>query len=83
MVESCAAEIAKAQVVVDAEKKRREKWNKENALRRFDLVPLALAAMRNLARKKELMAAFEKGKAVHLKRVEEKKNEGGAAVAAQ
>jgi len=83
MVETCGTEIAKAQVVVDAEKKIREKWNKENALRRFDLVPLALAAMRNLARKKQLMAAFEKGKAVHAKRVEDKKNEGGAAVAAQ
>jgi len=82
MVETCGAEIDKAQVVVDAEKKRREKWNKENALRRFDLVPLALAAMRNLARKKELLAAFEKGKAVHFKRLEEKKAAGDAAVAA-
>jgi len=82
MVETCGAEIDKAQVVVDAERKRREKWNKENALRRFDLVPLALAAMRNLARKKELLAAFEKGKAVHVKRLEEKKAAGDAAVAA-
>jgi len=82
MVETCGAEIDKAQVVVDAEKKRREKWNKENALRRFDLVPLALAAMRNLARKKELLAAFEKGKAVHVKRLEEKKAAGDATVAA-
>jgi ubiquitin carboxyl-terminal hydrolase L5 len=73
MVETCSKEISDLSVVVDAEKSRRAKWDKENARRRFDLVPLALCAMRHLARKKELMVAFEKGKAVHLKRVEEKK----------
>merc|ERR1712039_259011 len=72
MVEKCSAEITEYTAIVDAEKKRREKWAKENARRRFDLVPLALAAMRHLARKKELMAAFEQGKASHLKRIEEK-----------
>jgi len=79
MVETCASEIAEQTTIVEAEKKRRAKWEKENARRRFDLVPLALCAMRHLARKKELMAAFEKGKAVHLKRVEEKKAKEAAA----
>lgn len=83
MVEKCTGEITELTAVVDTEKKRRDKWAKENARRRFDLVPLALAAMRHLARKKQLMAAFEQGKASHLKRIEEKKAAGGAAVAAQ
>jgi ubiquitin carboxyl-terminal hydrolase L5 len=73
MVETCSKEITEYSAIVDSEKARRAKWDKENARRRFDLVPLALCAMRHLARKKELMAAYEKGKATHLKRVEEKK----------
>jgi ubiquitin carboxyl-terminal hydrolase L5 len=81
MVDTCSTEITNLTVVVDEEKKRREKWAKENALRRFDLVPLALCALRHLARKKELMPAFEKGKAAHLKRIEEKKAQGGTAAA--
>lgn len=83
MVDKCTAEITELTTVVDTEKKRRDKWAKENARRRFDLVPLALAAMRHLARRKELMPAFEKGKATHIKRVEEKKAAEGAAAAAQ
>lgn len=83
MVESCTNKIANLEVVVEAEKAVHAKWAKENARRKFDLVPLALCAMRHLARKKELLAAFEKGKAVHLKRVEEKKAAGGTAVAAK
>jgi len=82
MVETCTKEITDLEFVVKNEQERRGKWAKENALRRFDLVPMALCAMRHLARKKELMAAFEKGKAEHLKRVEDKKAAGGAAVAA-
>jgi len=78
MVESCTTEINDLSAVVEAEKKVRAKWAKENALRRFDLVPLALCAMRHLARRKELLAAFEKGKATHIKRVEEKKAAEGA-----
>jgi ubiquitin carboxyl-terminal hydrolase L5 len=73
MVEACTTEITELGSIVEAEKKVRAKWAKENALRRFDLVPLALCAMRHLARRKELLPAFEAGKAVHLKRVEEKK----------
>jgi len=83
MVETSTNEIAAQTSVVEAEKKRRSKWEKENARRRFDLVPLALCAMRHLARKKELMGAFEKGKAVHLKRVEEKKASKDATAAAK
>merc|ERR1719198_689390 len=79
MVETCTNEIAAQNSIIESEKKRRAKWEKENARRRFDLVPLALCAMRHLARKKELMAAFEKGKEVHLKRVEEKKAKKAAA----
>eukprot|EP00929_Paragymnodinium_shiwhaense_P112837 TRINITY_DN81105_c0_g1_i1.p2 TRINITY_DN81105_c0_g1~~TRINITY_DN81105_c0_g1_i1.p2 ORF type:complete len:370 (-),score=125.10 TRINITY_DN81105_c0_g1_i1:192-1301(-) len=73
IIAGCNSAIAKEQEVIDAEKKKRSKWAKENNLRRHDLVPLALTAMRHLARRKELMPAFEKGKAAHLKRVEEKK----------
>jgi ubiquitin carboxyl-terminal hydrolase L5 len=73
MVEECNAEISELNIVVEAEKKVRAQWAKENARRRFDLVPLALCAMRHLARRKELLPAFEKGKAVHLKRIEDKK----------
>jgi len=82
MVENCSNEIAALEPIVEEETKRRAKWAKENALRRFDLVPLALCALRHLARKKELMPAFEKGKAVHLKRVEEKKAAEAAATKA-
>merc|ERR1711865_286781 len=81
MVETCTQEIESLTIVADAEKKKRAQLAKENARHRFDLVPLALCAMRHLARKKELMAAFEKGKAEHLKRIEDKKAAGGAAVA--
>jgi len=80
MVEVCTNKITNLEAVAEAEKVVRAKWAKENARRKFDLVPLALCAMRHLARKKELLAAFEKVKAVHLKRVEEKK---GTAVAAK
>jgi ubiquitin carboxyl-terminal hydrolase L5 len=78
MVEGCTAEINELNSVVEAQKAVRAQWAKENARRRFDLVPLALCAMRHLARKKELLAAFEKGKAEHLKREENKKAEEGA-----
>jgi len=73
LVAKCNSTIKGHTVVVEAEKKKRAQWAKENTLRRTDLVPLALCAMRHLARKKELLGAFEKGKAVHMKRVEEKK----------
>jgi|Transcript_93851 ubiquitin carboxyl-terminal hydrolase L5 len=73
MVEDCNKEIDELNIVVEAEKKIRAQWAKENARRRFDLVPLALCAMRHLARRKELIAAFDKGKAAHLKRLEDKK----------
>jgi len=82
MVETCTNEIAALEPVVEEEQKRRAKWAKENALRRFDLVPLALCALRHLARKKELMPAYEKGKVVYLKRVEEKKAAEAAATPA-
>jgi len=72
LVATCTAKIAELQPSVAAEQKKREQWKKENNLRRHDLVPLALCALRHLARKKELMPAFEKGKAEHLKRVAEK-----------
>lgn len=78
-VEACTVKIAELQTVVEAEKKKRQKWMNENSLRRADLVPLALCAMRHLARKGQLMPALEKGKAVHLKRVEEKKAAAAAA----
>lgn len=68
-------------VTVDAEKKKRDKWAAENSLRRADLVPLALCAMRHLARKRQLVPALEKGKAAHLKRVEEKKAAAAATTA--
>lgn len=79
LVKQCTTEIDELSAVVTAENKRREQWAKENARRRFDLVPLALCAMRHLARKRQLLPAYEKGKEVHAKRVEEKK---GTAVAA-
>lgn len=73
IVESCNAEISEIEKIVESEKQRRAKWAKENARRRHDMVPLALAAMRHLARKRQLMPAYEKGKAATLKRAEEKK----------
>jgi len=73
IVEECTKKIGELEKVVEAEQKKREKWMKENSLRQADLVPLALCALRHLARKGELVAAMEKGKEVHLKRVEEKK----------
>mmetsp|Transcript_50231 Transcript_50231/g.92803 ORF Transcript_50231/g.92803 Transcript_50231/m.92803 type:complete len:376 (+) Transcript_50231:68-1195(+) len=79
VVEQCTTKITGLQKVVEAEKRRREQWAKENARRRHDMVPLALCAMRHLARKKSLMPAFEKGKAATLKRAEEKKAAGAAA----
>lgn len=73
LVEKCGRRIEELSAVVDAEKKKRLQWAKENALRRTDLVPLALCALRHLARQKKLMPAFETGKVANLKRVEEKK----------
>lgn len=73
VVAECSGKIKELETVVEAEKKKRQKWVNENSLRRSDLVPLALCAMRHLARKGQLMPALEKGKAAHLKRVEEKK----------
>ncbi|CAJ1413196.1 unnamed protein product [Effrenium voratum] len=70
IVEDCTKKIAELSAVVEAEKKKREKWMKENSLRRADLVPLALCALRHLARKGQLVAALEKGKEAHLKRAE-------------
>lgn len=73
LVEKCGRRIEELGAVVESEKKKRKQWAKENVLRRSDLVPLALGALRHLARQKKLMPAFEAGKASHLKRVEEKK----------
>jgi len=73
MVATCTSNISELNKQIEAEKKKRQKWEKENALRRSDLVPLALCAMRHLARTGQLVSAMEKGKAAHLKRVEEKK----------
>lgn len=73
IVEQCTEAIKDLSAVVESEKKKRDKWAKENARRRHDLVPLALCALRHLARKHELVPAFEKGKIAHLKRMEEKK----------
>mmetsp|Transcript_55625 Transcript_55625/g.161165 ORF Transcript_55625/g.161165 Transcript_55625/m.161165 type:complete len:373 (+) Transcript_55625:91-1209(+) len=73
LVADCTTKISELSAQIDVEKKKRQKWEKENALRRCDLVPLALCAMRHLARTGQLVPAMEKGKAAHLKRVEEKK----------
>merc|ERR1712217_935999 len=73
IVADCTSTIDSMNAVVAEEKKKRDQWAKENALRRTDLVPLALCAMRHLARKGQLVPAFEKGKEAHLKRLEEKK----------
>eukprot|EP00441_Pelagodinium_beii_P020812 CAMPEP_0197658236 /NCGR_PEP_ID=MMETSP1338-20131121/45118_1 /TAXON_ID=43686 ORGANISM="Pelagodinium beii, Strain RCC1491" /NCGR_SAMPLE_ID=MMETSP1338 /ASSEMBLY_ACC=CAM_ASM_000754 /LENGTH=378 /DNA_ID=CAMNT_0043234787 /DNA_START=92 /DNA_END=1228 /DNA_ORIENTATION=- len=81
VVEQCSNKIKELETVLEAEKKKRQKWVNENALRRADLVPLALCAMRHLARKGQLMPALEKGKAAHLKRVEEKKAAAATATA--
>eukprot|EP00933_Yihiella_yeosuensis_P008538 TRINITY_DN114037_c0_g1_i1.p1 TRINITY_DN114037_c0_g1~~TRINITY_DN114037_c0_g1_i1.p1 ORF type:complete len:381 (+),score=109.72 TRINITY_DN114037_c0_g1_i1:102-1244(+) len=82
IVSACTANIDEYSKTVEAEKKKRQKWMNENSLRRADLVPLALCAMRHLARQGKLMEAMEKGKAAHLKRVEEKKQQEGATAAA-
>lgn len=73
IVAECTSSMSEMNAVVEAETKKRKKWANENSLRRADLVPLALCAMRHLARKGQLLPALEKGKAAHLKRVEEKK----------
>jgi len=81
IVEDCTAKITEMSKIVEEEQKKRDKWERENSLRRSDLVPLALCAMRHLAKKGQLMPALEKGKAAHLKRVEEKKAAAGGAAA--
>jgi len=73
IVEKCTSTIDRLSSTVEVENKKRQKWQTENALRRADLVPLALCAMRHLARKGQLVPALEKGKAAHAKRVEEKR----------
>jgi ubiquitin carboxyl-terminal hydrolase L5 len=73
VVANCTSMIDELTAVIKAEEKKRDTWKRENALRRTDLVPVVLCAMRHLARKGQLMPALEKGKAAHLKRVEEKK----------
>lgn len=73
LVAEQTAKIEELSKVLEVEQKKRDKWTRENNLRRADLVPLALCAMRHLARTGALMPAFEKGKEVHLKRVEDKK----------
>lgn len=72
IVEDCTKKISELSPVVEAEQKKRQKWMKENSLRQADLVPLALCAMRHLARKGQLVAALEKGKEVHQKRIADK-----------
>eukprot|EP00930_Biecheleria_cincta_P015967 TRINITY_DN1313_c0_g1_i1.p1 TRINITY_DN1313_c0_g1~~TRINITY_DN1313_c0_g1_i1.p1 ORF type:complete len:404 (-),score=111.20 TRINITY_DN1313_c0_g1_i1:137-1273(-) len=81
LVAEQTCKIEELSKVLEVEKKKRDKWTRENNLRRADLVPLALCAMRHLARVGALMPAFEKGKEVHLKRVEEKKAAAAAAAA--
>mmetsp|Transcript_19379 Transcript_19379/g.45453 ORF Transcript_19379/g.45453 Transcript_19379/m.45453 type:complete len:375 (+) Transcript_19379:55-1179(+) len=73
VVARCTSVISEMESVVEVEKKRREKWAAENALRRADLVPLVLCAMRHLARRRQLLPALEKGRAAHAKRMEEVK----------
>lgn len=73
MVGKCTSKIADINTQIESEKKKRQKWESENALRRSDLVPFALCAMRHLARKGLLVPAMDKGKTEHLKRVEAKK----------
>jgi ubiquitin carboxyl-terminal hydrolase L5 len=82
IVEDCSVKITEMSKVVEEESRKRQKWERENSLRRSDLVPLALCAMRHLAKKGQLLPALEKGKAAHLKRLEEKKKAKGEAVAA-
>merc|ERR1712224_305303 len=54
MVTSAETTIKEMDAIIQSEKKKRDQWKKENALRRHDLVPLALCAMRHLARNKQL-----------------------------
>jgi ubiquitin carboxyl-terminal hydrolase L5 len=82
VVANCTSMIEEWTDTVKAEEKKRQTWERENALRRTDLVPVALCAMRHLARLGQLMPALEKGKAAHLKRVEEKKAAAPATTAA-
>lgn len=81
MVEDCTTKITELTKIVEEEQKKRQKWERENSLRRSDLVPLALCAMRHLAKKGQLTPALEKGKAAHLKRIEEKKAAAATATA--
>jgi len=76
LVKACSSNISELNSVVEAEKQQRERWTKENARRRHDLVPFALCVMRHLARKRQLVPAFEKGKGATLKRAEEKATKG-------
>lgn len=76
IVSKCTANITDIKTRLEGEREKRRKWEAENALRRSDLVPLALCAMRHLARKGQLVPAFEKGKAAHAKRAAEKKAAG-------
>merc|ERR1712107_961056 len=78
LVAKCTSDIEELNKDVAKENQKRAKWTKENNLRKHDMVPLALCALRHLARKGEFMPAFEKGKVAHLKRVEEKKAQEAA-----
>lgn len=71
IVTKCNAEIESLRAVVEAEKARRNKWRRENARRRHDFVPLALCAMKHLAKKRKLVEAFTKGKEIAQKKHEE------------
>lgn len=73
IVKTCNSEIDRLKATVDSENQRRNQWKRENARRRHDFVPLALCALKHLAKKQKLVAAFNKGHELALKKAEEKK----------
>lgn len=73
IVQKCNADIDRLRVTVETESSRRNQWKRENARRRHDFVPLALCALKHLAKKQKLVPAFNKGHELALKKAEEKK----------
>lgn len=73
IVKQCNADIERLQATVDAENQRRTQWKRQNDRIRHDFVPLALCALKHLAKKQKLVPAFNKGHELALKKAEEKK----------
>jgi len=83
LADDATAKIDKLSKDIADDLKKKAQWKKENTRRRHDYVPFLLCALKHLARKKALTAAFETGKteakAEAEKKLAEKQNKTAAA----